>query len=62
MAHHSMTNYSDLLLADREEKIKQYVIHLQSNGVSKSKFIVDLFIQMFLLGLEITKGYFTFEV
>jgi hypothetical protein len=33
-----MKGYSDLMLADREERIKQYVIYLQSKGVSKSKF------------------------
>jgi site-specific recombinase XerD len=38
MAYHTMKDYSDLMLADREEKIKQYVIYLQSRGVSKSKF------------------------
>ncbi len=39
MQYHSMSNYSDLLLADRESKIKEYVIYLQKKGVSKSWFM-----------------------
>ena len=40
MDFHSMTKYSDLMLADREDKIKQYVIFLQKKGVSKSWFML----------------------
>ena len=42
MAYNSMTKCSDLLLADREEKIKRYVIYLQNKGVSKSEFKILL--------------------
>ena len=40
MDFHSMTKYSDLMLADREDKIKQYVIHLSNKGVSTSWFML----------------------
>ena len=39
MQFHSMKEYSDLMLSDRETKIKEYVIHLNNRGVSKSWFI-----------------------
>ena len=40
MDFHSMSKYSDLMLADREDKIKQYVIHLSNKGVSTSWFML----------------------
>ncbi|MGB8159721.1 MAG: site-specific integrase, partial [Nitrososphaeraceae archaeon] len=40
MDFHSMTKYSDLMLADREDKIKHYVIYLSNKGVSKSWFML----------------------
>ena len=40
MDFHSMAQYSDLMRADREERIKQYVIHLSNKGVSKSWFML----------------------
>src|SRR6185436_2118388 len=39
MQYHSLSNYSDLLLSDKESKIKEYVIHLKEKGVSKSWFM-----------------------
>jgi integrase len=39
MDFHSITQYSDLMLADKEERIKRYVIHLNNKGMSKSWFI-----------------------
>jgi integrase len=36
--YHSMTEYSSLMVTDREEKIKQYVLHLRSKEASKSQF------------------------
>ena len=39
MDFHSITQYSDLMLADKEERIKRYVIHLNDKGMSKSWFI-----------------------
>lgn len=39
MSYHSMVNYSDLMLSDREQKIKEYVIYLQKKGMSKSWFM-----------------------
>src|ERR1043166_4226038 len=38
MIYHRFTKYSDLMLADRESKIKDYVIHLNKKGTSKSGF------------------------
>jgi integrase len=42
MKYHGMTKYSDMLLSDKGEKIKQYVIHLANKpgGTSKSGFFV----------------------
>ena len=40
MDFHSITKYPDLMLVDREDKIKQYVIHLSNKGVSKSWFML----------------------
>lgn len=39
MSYHSLSNYSDLMLADKEQKIKEYVIHLNNRGVSKSWYM-----------------------
>ena len=39
MSYHSMANYSDLMLADKEQKIKEYVIFLNNRGVSKSWYM-----------------------
>jgi integrase len=38
MSYHSITEYSSLMVTDREEKIKQYVLHLRSKEASKSQF------------------------
>ena len=38
MKFHSLTDYSSLLVTDREEKIKEYVLHLRSKEASKSRF------------------------
>ena len=38
MAYHNITDYSSLIITDREEKIKQYIIHLRSKEASKSQF------------------------
>jgi integrase len=42
MRHYGMTKYSEMLLPDKEEKIKQYVIHLANRpgGTSKSVFSI----------------------
>jgi integrase len=40
MEFHSMTDYSSLMVTDREDKIKQYVIHLSNQGASKSRFTI----------------------
>ncbi len=36
MKFHHMTTYSQMMVTDREEKIKQYVLHLVSNNMSSS--------------------------
>jgi site-specific recombinase XerD len=38
MKFHNITDYSSLMVTDREEKIKQYVIHLRNREASKSQF------------------------
>lgn len=42
MSYYGMTKYSDMLLSDKTEKIKQYVIHLANKpgGTSKSVFSI----------------------
>ena len=39
MQFHSMTNYSSLMATDKEEKIKQYVLHLRRKQASKTQFV-----------------------
>jgi len=38
MTYHHFTKYSDLMLAYRESRIKDYIIHLNKKGTSKSGF------------------------
>jgi hypothetical protein len=38
MSYHSITEYSSLMVTDKEEMIKQYVLHLRSKEASKSQF------------------------
>jgi integrase len=38
MQFHNLTEYSSLMVTDREEKIKEYVLHLRSKEASKSQF------------------------
>lgn len=40
MSYHGFTKYSDLMLADRETRIKDYIIYLNKKGTSKSGFIL----------------------
>jgi integrase len=39
MQFHSLTNYSSLMVTDKEEKIKGYVLHLRSKQASKTQFV-----------------------
>jgi hypothetical protein len=38
MKFHNFTEYSSLMLTDKEEKIKQFVVHLRIKEASKSQF------------------------
>jgi site-specific recombinase XerD len=40
MKFHRMTNYSELLTTNRENLIKEFIVHLAKKGVSKSKFTI----------------------
>ena len=39
MQFHSITEYSSLMVTDKEERIKQYVLHLRSKEASKTQFV-----------------------
>jgi hypothetical protein len=39
MQFHSLANYSSLMVTDKEEKIKQYVLHLRSKDASRTQFV-----------------------
>ena len=38
MKFHNFTEYSSLMITDKEERIKQFVVHLRTKEASKSQF------------------------
>ncbi len=42
MTFHQMTTYSQMMITDREDRIKQYILHLVQNNASSSALRITL--------------------